>query len=48
MDNISNKIRKVDPQTPKYKQVQQTTKSHKTCMVLESMQEEAKAAAEQH
>ena len=41
MDNIYNKIKKVVPKSPKYKQVEQTTKRQKTCMVLGSMQEEA-------
>lgn len=34
MDNFHNKNRKVVPQTPKYKQEEQTTKRHKTYMVL--------------
>lgn len=36
MDNIYDKIWKIVPQLPKYKQVGSTQKAH-TCMVLESV-----------
>lgn len=43
MDDIYNKIRKVVPQTPKYKQVGQATKRYETYMGSESVGEETRS-----